>query len=86
MTFEEALYTIKEKFREDEYDDEYFEALDVMSVMWDQDVVDRLNKLAPPTIKIEEGAEIVIMLFDIRTSTYIIFSRDRSVGIHRPYA
>lgn len=78
MTFDESIDVIREKILSNHFDDEYKYALNVMSVMWDQDYANRVNHaVAPTSHRPIPDDTIYILLVPSAPEGYLILERDR---------
>ncbi len=82
LSFEEAVNSFMEKIHAYQQDDEYYNALDTVVYLWDQERVDQLNKAVMPTpmLEIVQPGELY-MLVRVRPLRYLRVRRDMTAAV-----
>lgn len=82
LTFDEALEMFMEKIRGAEQDEDYYDAVDVIVYLWDQERVDQLNKAVLPTPMYKEAQPgELYMLLKITPLRYLQVKRNKNAQV-----
>lgn len=84
LTFEDCVDVIREGVLHNQYGEEYLHALNMITVMWDQEKATAINQAVAPTQVKPVPDGYVYILMDARSPSYLVLSRDQRGTVVKP--